>query len=320
MGCIGGRRIGRGGIPVRGLWRRVLRTAQVEVGRVLILGEAGVGKRTLAYWLHHYSHRAAGPLAWVRCDGPVDPLAKTIFGWEEPGLLENAKDGTVVLEHVDALPVPIQTMLMRVVEQRKVWRVRGSEGRPFEAPFISTARRDPGSLVGAGTFRGDLRSRLSPITVVIPPLRARPEDIEPLARHFVSLLGEMGAGGDRAPRLSNGAIALLKKCEWSDNVHHLWKVLVRASEHCDGEIRIEHFDVDGLKADRAGRQNKDPFAPLLGELMTLTPLELTERDQIQEAIESSDLGDLARRLRMSRRTLISKLHRYGIPTPPARHG
>jgi DNA-binding NtrC family response regulator len=213
-------------------------------------------------------------------------------------------------------------MLMRVVEQRKVWRVRGSEGRPFEASLISTARRDPGSLVAAGTFRGDLRSRLSPITVVIPPLRERPEDVEPLARHFASLLGRVGSGDDRAPRLSDAAIALLKKCEWSDNVQHLWKVLARAFAHCDGEIRIEHFDVEGLKADRAGR-NKDPFAPLPGELMTLTPLELAERDQIQEAIEGTNLSDLVRRLGISRRTLISKLDRYGIPIPatqPPRHG
>jgi DNA-binding NtrC family response regulator len=213
-------------------------------------------------------------------------------------------------------------MLMRVVEQRKVWRVRGSEGRPFEAPLISTARRDPGSLVAAETFRSDLRSRLGPITVIIPPLRERPEDIEPLARHFASLLGRVGSGDDRALRLSAAAIALLKECEWSDNVHHLWKVLARASAHCDGEIRIEHFDVEGLKADRAGR-NKDPFAPLPGELMTLTPLELAEGDRIREAIESTNLGDLARRLRVSRRTLISKLQRYGIPIPatqPPRQG
>lgn len=79
-------------------------SATIHPLNVLILGEAGVGKRTLAHWLHHRSSRAAGPLAWVRCDGPVDPLAKTIFGWDEPGLPENAKDGTVVLEHVDARP------------------------------------------------------------------------------------------------------------------------------------------------------------------------------------------------------------------------
>jgi DNA-binding NtrC family response regulator len=270
---------------------------------VRILGEPGVGKRTLAHWLHHHSPRAAGPLAWARCDVGGGMIEAASFDGREPIVFEKAQEGTALLEHVDALPLPQRVKLTHVARERRVRRLGGWNGTPFAAPLITTAYRDPGELPD--------------VVVTIPPLRERPEDIEPLARHFAWLIGKMAVGKDKAPRLADGVLDVFKRCAWSGNAQQMWRVISRAWAHCDGEIRPEHVDVAALEADRPGGPSGTRSASMPGELTTMTPEEIAERQRIVAALADmkGNLTRVAMMLRRPRRVLVGNMERYGIARP-----
>ena len=160
---------------------------------VLILGETGVGKEVMAETLHRLSPRASRKFVRLHCAAFTETLLESeLFGHErgaftgaltsKPGLFETAHGGTVLLDEIGELPLATQVKLLRVIEEKKVLRVGGVEPRAIDVRFVAATNRDLEAEMAAGRFRSDLYFRLNGVTLWIPPLRERREEIEALTR------------------------------------------------------------------------------------------------------------------------------------------
>lgn len=203
----------------------------------LVLGESGVGKELVARALHAGGQRAAAPFVAVNCAAMPEHLIEAeLFGHERGaftdarearvGRCEAAGSGTLFLDEVSELPLPMQGKLLRVLQERSFERVGSSTPRPYAARTIAAANRDLAALVAAGAFRADLYHRLNQATLRVPPLRERREDIAPLA---AALLARASAElGRDVRRLEPDALARLVRHDWPGNVRELEHVLKRS--------------------------------------------------------------------------------------------
>jgi two-component system response regulator AtoC len=273
--------------------------------KVLILGEAGVGKKTLARSIHAHSERAKRPFVSIKCATSDPSLEKALFGREAPppkgvrGAFEIAHGGTIFLEEVGKLELSMQAKLLRVIETRECHSIGALKGRPVDVRFIAAAEGDLEVMAAQGKFRSDLLWSLNGITLMIPPLRERPEDIEPLARHFLAQMAPRRSG-----RLSSEAADLLRSWAWPGNGYQLRLVLERAYALSEsGEITAEHLPVEAFSRERPPVPSDAAESP--------------ERQRIIEAL--ARIGGNATRAAalsgMPRRTLLAKLNQYGIPRP-----
>ena len=285
---------------------------------VLILGETGVGKEVLASWIHRHSPRAAGPFVCINCAALSENLLESeLFGHEKgaftgatqakPGLLEAAGRGTVFLDEIGEMPATLQAKLLRALENREVTRVGGLAARAIDVRFVAATNRDLEAEVAAKTFRQDLYFRLNGLTLTIPPLRARPEEIEPLARRFLAQAA--AAAGRGPPTLAADALARLRAHAWPGNIRELRNVVERALILGDGEA-IAAADLP-FGPSAAGGAAAPP------ELAGLSAAEQTERQHIVDVM--AEMGGnqtrAARKLKIARGTLIERLKRYGIKRP-----
>jgi transcriptional regulator with GAF, ATPase, and Fis domain len=221
-------------------WRAALRVADASapaMSTVLITGESGTGKEEIAAYLHRRSGRAAGPFVAVNCGAIAETLAESeLFGHEKgaftgstgsrTGSIEAADGGTLFLDEVGELSPAIQVKLLRVLQERVFCRVGSTVPRRVDVRFVAATHRDLESDVRGARFREDLFYRLAVIRIRIPPLRERPEDIEPLAR---ALLARTAAAlGRRDPGLAADAIDALRGWRWPGNVREVGNVLERA--------------------------------------------------------------------------------------------
>ena len=293
---------------------------------VILFGETGVGKEVVAGRLHGGSPRASGPFVRLNCAALPEPLLESeLFGHErgaftgavksKPGLLEIASGGSVFLDEVADLPVPTQAKLLRVLESREVLRVGGLQPRPIDVRFIAAANRDLRQLVAEGTFRRDLYYRLNGITLSIPPLRERLDEVPKLAQEFV--LAAAKRAGIAAPALSRGALEALEAHPWAGNVRELRNAIERALVLSEGgTIAPEHLGLEGegLSAPAA------PADAITGGLRG--DVQAYERARIVEALESSggNQSRAAERLGVSRRTLVSRLSAFGMTKARDRRG
>jgi transcriptional regulator with GAF, ATPase, and Fis domain len=319
--------------PMDRVFEIIERIAPSEIS-VILGGETGVGKEVMAERIHASSPRASGPLVRLHCAAlPENLLESELFGYErgaftgaqiaKPGLLESAERGTVLLDEIGELPMSIQVKLLRALESRQVLRLGALRPRPIDVRFIAATHRDLEVLAVMGSFRSDLLYRLNGITIVVPPLRARPGEIPALARLFV---GEACARAGALPLdITPDALALLSSYRWPGNVRELRNVVERAALLANGgDIDVQHISFG-----KAG--GEPPRAPLPPSPSVVPPPNLppgpgrseagrdgdSERDRILEALKrtAGNQTEAAKLLGMTRRMLVYRLDQLAVARP-----
>jgi DNA-binding NtrC family response regulator len=208
---------------------------------VLLLGETGTGKEVVARAIHRWSPRRSKPFVAVNCAAlPEQLLENELFGHEkgsftgavkrEPGKVEVAEGGTVFLDEIGDMPLPLQSRLLRVLQDQTFYRVGGTQPVRTNVRFIAATNKDIRRAIQQGTFREDLYYRLAVITVTLPPLRERMDDVPALARHFLNRAVRIGI--HRPCALSNRAVLALQQYQWPGNIRELDNVLTRALILC----------------------------------------------------------------------------------------
>jgi|CXWL01.1.fsa_nt_gi DNA-binding NtrC family response regulator len=281
-------------------------------GPVLIQGETGVGKGVLARWLHESGPRAEQAFVDLNCAGlPADFLETELFGHEKgaftgatgskQGLLEIAHRGTALLDEIGDMGPAVQAKLLKVLEEKTFRRLGDVRDRLVDIRLIAATHEDLESMIRRGSFRQDLFYRVSTLPLLVPPLRARREDIPLLARVLLDRVSaEMGRP---SPRLTVAAEAALAAHGWPGNVRELRNVMERALLFTDGqEIGPELL---ALRSQAGTISSERP--PRLGA-WTLAEL---EREAIAQAMEESggSVARAAKRLGIHRATLYQKLSR-----------
>jgi DNA-binding NtrC family response regulator len=221
--------------PLAELRRQIERWGKLPV-KVLVQGEPGTGKELVASELHRASGRR-GRFVVVNCAGlPATLLEGELFGVvrgaftgadrDRAGLVEEAEGGTLFLDEIGELPLELQAKLLRLLQSGEVRRIGATRSRAVDVRFIAATNRDLRVMVAEGRFRQDLHDRLAVAVITVPPLRERPDDIEPLARHFVARC----AAQFQRPgvRLAAATAALLRRAPWPGNVRELETVIARA--------------------------------------------------------------------------------------------
>ena len=256
------------------LYRLAERIADSAIS-VLVLGETGVGKEVLAETIHRLSGRASKPFLRLNCAALSESLLESeLFGHErgaftgavatKQGLLESADGGTVFLDEVGEMPIATQVKLLRVLEARQVMRVGAVKSRPIDVRFIAATNRDLEHEVQLGSFREDLFFRLNGIPLLIPPLRDRPGEIEPLAIAMIAQACKR-AKREHLTEFTHDAITLLRTYSWPGNIRELRNVIERALLLCGrGPIALEHLPVEKMGTTlpaRFGRPASMPPAP-----------------------------------------------------------
>lgn len=203
---------------------------------VLLTGESGVGKEVFARYIHEQSPRHKGPFVAINCAAiPENLLESTLFGHEkgaftgaqtaQAGKFEQANGGTLLLDEISEMPLPLQAKLLRVLQEREVERVGGKKPVALDIRVLATSNRDMATEVKQGNFREDLYYRLNVFPLEIPALRQRPADIVPLARHFIQLHDSRHKG---TANLAASAEEKLAAHHWPGNVRELENVIQRA--------------------------------------------------------------------------------------------
>jgi transcriptional regulator with PAS, ATPase and Fis domain len=297
---------------------------------VLILGETGSGKELLAHTVHSLSARAEQPFVAVNCAALADSLIESeLFGHErgaftgavqaKPGLIESASGGTLFLDEIGEMALGVQAKLLRVLETRQVLRVGGLKPRPIDVRVIAATNRDLEEEIAEKRFRRDLYFRLNGMTLELPPLRERLEELAPLARHFLQLAAE--PLGRPAPELTPQALLALRSYAWPGNIRELRNVMERAVLLAAGqEITTDHLPMATMRRTAASLSAASRQAPGARTDPGPAPqLREIERQAIIDALErcAGNQTRAAELLGMSRRTFCKRLTEHRIPRPRA---
>ena len=323
---------------MRLIYEQAARAARTQIN-VLILGETGVGKEVLARAIHLHSARSKGPFQAINCAVLTESLQESeLFGHEKgaftgahqprAGLFESANGGTVFLDEVGDLSPGTQAQLLRVLEERAVKRLGSNRSRPVDVRIVAATNRDIESGT-ASRFRQDLFFRLNGISLLIPPLRERQQEIESLARMFVTTACR-GVERTAPPRLSADTLDILRQHEWKGNVRELRNAIERAVALCPGEtILPEHLPPTLLKAMESRRTTAlvaanppDRPASKNGSANLASEIDTLEKTRILEMLAdcAGNQTQAARKLGISRGTLIARLAAFGVRRPRKRDG
>ena len=301
--------------PMRQIYSLIEQVAPSSAS-VLITGESGTGKELVARSIHNLSPRRKAPFVPINCSAIPETLMESeLFGHEKgsftgaasrrQGCFELAHGGTLLLDEIAEMPLLLQAKLLRVLEERAVKRLGGDREIPVDVRVLAATNRDPHEAVRRGTFREDLLYRLNVITVELPPLRRRREDIPLLAQYLVNNLAERH--GRPARFLSTAAIEALKSHHWPGNVRELRNVIERAVIICSDEIIERHHLAPYPLDQRARARSEDTLMLPVG-----TPIEEVERQMILRTLQKTDNNKTraAELLQISLKTLHNKLRLY----------
>ena len=286
---------------------------------VLLRGESGTGKELIARVLHEYS--APGrPFVAVNCAALVETLLESeLFGHErgaftgavaqKPGRCELAEDGTLFLDEIGDMSLALQAKLLRVLQEREFERVGGVKRLPLKARVIAATHRDLASRIREGLFRDDLHQRLKVVTLELPPLRERPEDIPLLVEHLLSRLN--ARTHRRVTKVPAEVMADLTSRPWPGNVRELENTLMRAVVMAPGDVLLPELV-------RPPPPSPPVPAPPCPPARTFLTLEEVERDHIVRILAATGghRGRTCELLGIARPTLERKLRKYGLKAAP----
>ena len=281
---------------------------------VLIRGETGTGKELVARAVHNLSPRRAGPFVAVNCACFPETLVDSeLFGHEKgaftgadrakEGRFARAENGTLFLDEVGNLPLPVQAKLLRVLQNRTYEPLGGTETRQTNARIVAATNQDLAAMVEEGAFRRDLYYRVNVIEFDLPPLRERPEDILPLIRHFIGQLTSVHEKGVEG--VTPETLRILMAHDYPGNVRELENIIEHGFVLTEGSlIDVEHLPQWLVKRDIGAAPGED--------------LADCERRVIRAALErhEGDRASAARELGIHKSTLYRKMHRLGLLSMP----
>jgi len=297
------------------VYRAIARVAPTNAP-VLILGASGTGKELVARAIHQHSPRAAKPFVPVNCGAFAENILESeLFGHvkgaftgayvSRPGLFEAATGGTLFLDEISETKPTFQVNLLRAVQEQQVRRVGSNKYVQVDARIVAATNRDLTSLLQSGAFREDLYYRLSVVTIHVPPLEERSEDILLLVQHF---LKSSNGRNRRSVQITADALQLLTRMRWPGNVRELENLVERLAIFCvSGEIGVADIE----------RERKTELRSALQERPTAaapSTLEEMERQHILRVLEEAkgNKSQAARALGIERKTLYEKARRMGI--------
>jgi len=278
---------------------------------VLITGESGTGKEVIAKMIHANSNRRSGPYIAVNCAALTETLLESeLFGHEKgaftgaekrrEGRFLSANKGTIFLDEIGEIPLAMQAKLLRAIQEREIQRVGGDQTLKVDVRILAATNRNLQEEVASGRFRQDLFFRLNVVSLELPPLRERPEDIPLLASHFLTIFGERN--GKLVKGFTPAAMDRLLKYSWPGNVRELENAVERAVVLLLGNYVSERELPPGIMdMDMSGPPRVSGFSD-----MTLDEI---ERIIVTEVVENvgGNKSEAARRLGITRKTLASKM-------------
>jgi DNA-binding NtrC family response regulator len=309
------------GPAMRQLLETISRIAPKDI-TVLIRGETGTGKELIASLIHAQSHRCCGPLVRFNCAAIPGELAEAeLFGHTRGaftgaqqarrGFFAHADGGTLVLDEIGELPLPVQAKLLRALQEGEIQPVGAGKVERIDVRVVACTNRDLAEEARAGRFRQDLYYRLAVMDLMVPPLREHREDIPALAAEFARRYAERF--GMQDVRLQPELLESLQRLDWPGNVRQLENAVARiVALSAGGEIGLEAF----AAASTAPKADADAEAPPEGTLSLREQLDAVERSLIRRTMTAvgGNQSEAARRLGLSRGSLIERLKKYGPMT------
>jgi DNA-binding NtrC family response regulator len=302
------------------LYRIIAKAAQ-STHPVLILGESGTGKELVARAIHFAGPNKDKPFLPVDCGALVPTLIESeLFGYvrgaftgalrPKEGLLATAEGGTIFLDEVGELPIDLQAKLLRAIQEHEIRPVGGTRPVPINVRILAATNRDLDAAVAQGTFRRDLYFRLNVLTLRMPPLRERKQDIPLLIGSFLDRIN--GAGALQKRTISDEALRLMLQYDWPGNVRELENCVERACTTCS----LPTIQVNDLPTQVRNCVAQPEPAAVPDKSTAITPLNQLEKQAILHAIEvlNGDKLEAARRLGIGKTTLYRKLKEYAETT------
>ncbi len=308
-------------LKMRQILNLTSRCARIDLDSLLLLGETGVGKGLLTNFFHNISGRSKKPLIRINCAAlPENLLEAELFGYEQgaftgagktpkPGLFELAQGGTLFLDEVGELPLSIQAKLLHCLEERKIFRLGGTRFRQINCCIVAATNRDLKQMCRSNQFREDLYFRLNTVSIRVPPLRERKEDIPPLAKHF---LGFYNNKYKMNKNISPQGYKQLTGYGFPGNVRELSNMINNAMIMSESQDIMDHIPLEPGEPPR-GKRGPDSGQLFKNHYTLGRQMDSFEKKIIKKALNQFPTAlEAARGLGISKATMMRKLKKYQL--------